>query len=71
MDKRDAIRFQTAVDRIEVRLIMADPDMFEHADRDDAIEGPGDRPVIQQPEVHTLGQTRRLGPAARLAELFG
>ena len=55
---------------LEVGVVVIDPDMFEHADRDDALEGAGRIAIVLQAEFRTVGQI--LFPGARIgdAQLF-
>ena len=45
--------------------------MLEHADRDDPVERPLHRAVVQQFEPHPVGEALGLGAGARLGELLG
>src|SRR6187397_2789797 len=58
MEDRNAIGLEQRPHLVEKFAIMADADMLEHSDRDDAVEGAVNLAVVHQPE---------LGPAAEAA----
>src|SRR3546814_2176943 len=47
------------------------PDMFEHADRNDAVEGAVDVAIVDQFEAHMVGHARILRPLPRDLEQIG
>ena len=44
--------------------------MLEHADRDDPVESAGERAIVDQLELHAIGDAGLVGAAARDLELF-
>ena len=42
----DAVRGEAAANHLEEGIVVADADMFEHADRDDAVEGSVERAIV-------------------------
>ena len=64
MQQRDPVGRQQLVDLAEERRVLADPDMLEHADRDDAVVAAGFLAVIAQVKPHTVGQPGQLRRAA-------
>ena len=60
------------MDDLEEAAVVVDPDMLEHADRDDpieggAVDGVGDRPVVEQFEPDALSEVM---PAAEKSGLI-
>ena len=74
VDQRDAVGLEQRVDGIEELAIVRQADMFEHADRNDAIEvagaGGGQRAIVDQLEANHIGDAigRRL--RLRIFQLF-
>ena len=56
VQKGDAVRGQATVYDLEEGVVMADPDMFEHADRDNAIKPPLHGAIVHQLEGHAILQ---------------
>src|SRR3546814_14802670 len=50
--------------------VIPGPDMFEHADRNDAVEGAVDVAIVDQFEAHMVGHARILRPLPRDLELL-
>jgi hypothetical protein len=50
---------------------MADPDMLEHADRDDAVISTSFMPIVPKQESHLLGDFEGLGAPLRVGLLLG
>ncbi len=70
MDDGDAIVGQQLAHAVEVGLVVVDPHMLEHADRDDALEGAGHVAVVLQLELDDLAETFALGALAGERELL-
>ena len=49
---------------------MVNPDMFEHADRDDAVVCSSFLAIVAQMEAHAVGETGHGGPALRHLQLL-
>ncbi|EGO95883.1 hypothetical protein APM_1296 [Acidiphilium sp. PM] len=64
------VRLQAPLHRGKETRIIRHADMLEHADRHDAVEFAGHRPVVHQFETDAIGEPLRLGAAACLRELF-
>src|SRR6185437_12295248 len=62
MEQANAVIIQEVPDLAEEFAIMPLSDVFEHADSDDAVEGPRLLPVIAEMETHPIGQTSRSSP---------
>jgi hypothetical protein len=65
MQERDAVSFEKAAQGAEKGRVLVDPDMLEHADRDDAVVIAGLFPVIAQMKPHAVGKPGRFGPPVR------
>ena len=51
-------------------VVVADADVLEHADRDDAVEGFADVAIVLQPEFDPVGEARLAGATGRDGELL-
>jgi hypothetical protein len=71
VQQRHAVRLQAARDGVEEGRGSADADMLEHADRDDAVEAPVHRAVVQQLEIDAVLQALGGGAGAGLGQLLG
>jgi len=54
----------------EKSIVVADADVLEHADRDDAVEGPLNGAIVFEAEIRDPVQALFLGARARQRELF-
>ena len=70
VDEGDAIGLQEALHRLEILPEVRQADMFEHADRDDAVELAGDAAIVDELELHLVGDAHRGGLVAGVFELF-
>ena len=70
MQERDAIVGEKLRALAEKGVVESDADMFEHADRHDAIESALDVAIIDQPEIRVLGQAALERAVLRALELF-
>ncbi len=70
MDEGDAVLLHELRHLGEILLVMADADMLEHADRDDAVERAFHVAIILQAEIGPPGEAPLLGAAPRHAMLF-
>ena len=71
VDQGHAILGQPVAHGVEIGPVMRHADMFEHADRDDAVELPGHVAVIAQLEFHFVRQPLGLGALGGPGMLFG
>ena len=56
VDQGDAVLGQQVAHLLEELSIMLDPDMFEHADRNDPVVRAGFLAIVLQAEAHAVGQ---------------
>ena len=63
MDQRDPVIVQEVIDLGEEFAVMVDPDVFEHSDRDNAIEAPRHLAIILELEADAVAHASTLGPA--------
>ena len=70
MQQNDAVGLEQLGAFTEERVVEADADMLEHADRDDAIVALTDVAVVLQLELHGAAEPLFLGADARGRKLF-
>ena len=70
MQQGDAVRLEASADQAEESIVIVETDVFEHADRDDAVKGFGQGAVVLETEVDARVQAFFLGAPLRHFELF-
>ncbi len=58
----NAVVGEQLVHLAEKLAVVLDPDMLEHADRDDPIEAAGQLAIVAQLKAHAIRHARALGP---------
>ena len=70
MEHHHPIVFEEAADLPKELIVAIDANVFEHADRDDAVEGLGDVAIVLQSKFDPVGQVRLTSPLGRDGELL-
>ena len=71
VEQGDPVGLEQRVHPVEESRILVDPDMLEHADRDDAIVASGFLAVVAQVKTHPIGEPRLCRAALCDLELLG
>ena len=56
VEHHDAVRREQVAAGVEKGAVVADADMLEHADRDDAVERPVDLAIVAEKKAHAVGE---------------
>src|SRR3546814_18569549 len=63
VEQRDSVIGHAVAHHLAEAAVVGQADMLEHADRDDAVELPGEGAIIDTLELHPVGNARLGGPA--------
>src|SRR5450432_1907240 len=70
MMKVEAARLQQAVDGLEVRTVVGDSDVLEHADRGDLVESSVDQRIVAQLDGYLVIESEARDLFLRIGELL-
>src|SRR3546814_6826833 len=70
VEQRDSVIGHAVAHHLAEAAVVGQPDMLEHADRDDAVELPGEGAIIDKLELHPVGNARLGGAALGHGELL-